>query len=370
MTITTTGTSNTTIGPAQYADMTQVLAPKFLVDGPNDLIPSYSNGTAYVSQGAGWIAGARVNITGSDTVSIPSVSSGTKMYAICIRVDWSKGATDSASLVAIAGTATVPVNSSRTPNTSAINRIPGVMYDAVVAVVTRKSGTTTAVSFTDYRMWGGDGGPIRVTDAGFNDPRYYDARIGTMIGTDRDKYRKRLDNDGVWRPVGSDSNPWKLWTPTFRYYKDGWGTPGISGGAAVALGTQGTYFGRYRIDDGVLTGYVQVTTGSGANFGSGFITVDLPVPCAQWVMDSWSNGHLFTDTSFGGDKKLDWPSQVLVKGGWTRGMLFVPTSGDYSDMQLHMATKPGMGAGSGYPMIVNGPSTGAVYTYTLQYPVE
>lgn len=370
MSITTVGTANTTIGSSQYADMTQVLAPRFIVDGPNDLIPSYSGGTAYVSQGSAFIAGARVSITGSETVAVPSVSSGTKAYAICLRVDWSKGASDATSLVAISGTSSVQINTSSTPNTNAINRIPGVMYDAVVAVVFRKAGTTTAQSFTDYRMWGGDGGPIRVSDSGFTDPRYYDARVGTIIGTDRDKFRKRLDNDRVWRAIGADSNPWKLWTPTLRYYKGGWDTPGVSGGSPVALGTQGQYSGRYRIDDGMLTGYVQVTTGSGANFGEGFITLDLPVPCASWVLDSWSNGHMFIDQSFGADGKFDWFSQVLIKGGWSRGLLFVPHSGDYTNMELHMAVKPGMGAGSGYPVILTGPSTGAVYTYKLEYPVE
>lgn len=42
MAFTAIATANTTIGPAQYADMAQALAPRFLVDTPNDLQPSYS----------------------------------------------------------------------------------------------------------------------------------------------------------------------------------------------------------------------------------------------------------------------------------------------------------------------------------------
>lgn len=362
MALTALATANTTIGPSQYADMAQALAPRFLVDTPTALQPSYGSGTVTLQPGACLIAGTRVRATSTESVAVPSVSSGTKTYTIVIRVDWSLGA-NAASVVCLP---TTSINNSTSPNTAAINRIPGVMYDAVIATVTRRAGYTTATSFTDYRAWGGDGGPLRVSDAALLDPYMIDARAGTFISTDRGAFTKRLDNDGVWRAVGTDSNPWRVWTPTLRYYGSSSPT-GTSGGTAVTLGTQGTYSARYRIVDGMLDGFVQITTGSGANFGTGPITMDLPVACASWQADTWSMGHIFTDTSFGADKSLDWHSEVLIKAGWTRGMLFTNPSGDYSDMVYHAADH---GTGKGSPELRGAKSIGAVYTYNVTYPVD
>lgn len=368
MAITALATANTTIGPSQYADMTQALAPRFLVDSPTDLQTHYSGGVVTVQAGAALMAGTRVRVTGSESIGIPAVSFGTKAYAVVMRVDWSKGADDAAQLAVISGTSTIPVNNTNSPNLDQINRIPGVVYDAVLAVVVRRGGSTAAVSFTDYRAWGGDGGPLRVTAGALEDPRYFDMRAGTFISTERSAFTKRLDNDGVWRDVGTASNPWKLWTPTLRF--NGTTPPnGVSGGDPVALGTQGTYSGRYRVVDGMLDGFVQITTGTGNQFGTGPITMDVPVPCANWQSDTWSNGHIYTDTSNGGDQNLDWPSQALIKAGWTRALLFTPPSGDYSNLQAHASSTDGL-AGSGIPHIWGGYSVGSVYTYNISYPVD
>ena len=58
-----------------------------------------------------------------------------------------------------------------------------------------------------------------------------------------------------------------------------------------------------------------------------------------------------------------------MKAGWTRGLLFAPVSGDFNDMKFHAATVDGK-PGSGTPRIDNAPSTGAIYTYNLSYPVD
>lgn len=362
MALTALATANTTIGPSQYADMAQALAPRFLVDTPTALQPSYNSGTVTLQPGACLIAGTRVRATSTETVSVPSVSSGTRTFTIVIRVDWSKG-TDAATLVCLP---TTTVNNSTSPNPSAINRIPGVLYDAVVATVSRRAGYSAAMEFIDFRTWGGDGGPLRVSDPALLNPYMIDAREGTFISTDRGTYTKRLDNDGVWRNVGTASNPWRAWTPTLRYY--GTSAPnGSSGGNPVYLGTQGMYSGRFRIVDGMLDGFVQITTGSGANFGTGPITMDVPLPCANWQSDTWSMGHIFTDKSFGADKPLDWHSEVLVKAGWTRGLLFTNPEGNYSDLIFHTADN---GNGQGHPRLNGAKSIGAVYTYNICYPVD
>lgn len=365
MALTALATANTTIGPSQYADMAQALAPRFLVDTPTTLQPSYRSGTVTLQPGACLIAGTRVRATSTESVAVPSVSSGTKTYTIVIRVDWAKG-TDAASVVCLP---TTTVNNSTSPNTSAINRIPGVLYDAVVATVTRQAGYTTATDFTDYRAWGGDGGPLRVSDSALLNPTMLDARAGTFISTDRGLYTKRLDNDGVWRTVGTDSNPWRVWTPTLRYYSKT--VPnGTSGGTVVGLGNGGTASARYRIVDGMLDGYVYISPGStGATLGDGPITMDLPVACANWQEDTWSMGHLYT-TGYGGDGSYDWHMEMLVKKGWTRGLLFTNPSELNSRLEPYRSANAySFGPGTGIPYIKGGYPVGPI-TMHVNYPVD
>lgn len=363
MAITALATTNTTIGPAQFADMAQALAPRFLVDAPSHLRPTYSGGTVSVSAGASLACGTRIRVTGTETVSIPSVSSGTRAYAVVIRIDWSKGANDAATLVAIPSPV---VNQSSTPNTSQINRIPGVVYDALLCTVTRRAGTTTASAFTDLRMWGGDGGPIRVGDAALASPGMLDARAGTMIATEQNAYTKRLDNDMVWRAVGTDSNPWRLWTPTLRYY--GSSAPnGTSGGTVAGLGSGGFSTARYRVVDGMLDGFVSISPGAtGATLGTGPITFDLPMTCASWQEDTWSMGHLYT-RGYGGDGNYDWHMEGLIKRGWQRCMLFTNPRIDDARLRPYVAQN-GNGAGTGVPYINGGFPVGDI-TLHVQYPV-
>ena len=361
MALTALATANTTIGPAQYADMAQALAPRFIVDSPTDMNPVYSGGTLSLQSGACLAAGTRIRATGSTSVAIPSVASGSRTYAVVIRIDWSKGAGDAATLVALTGTT---VNSSQTPNSASINRIPGVLYDALICTVTRTAGTTSA-TVADMRVWGGDGGPMRVGAAALASPALLDMRAGSMISTDQNQYTKRKDNDGVWRDVGTPSNPWRFWTPTLRYY--GSDIPnGTTGGTPVSLGTNGLYSGRYRVVDGLLSGFIQVVRGpSGSQFGTGMITADLPLPCANWQPDTWSMGHMYTS---GGDGKYDWHSEMLVKAGWTRGLIWVNPIANDVRLEPHQNSRTG-NAGSGIPFINGGYSNADVYTYNIQYPV-
>ncbi|RAV34262.1 hypothetical protein [Corynebacterium heidelbergense] len=367
MAITALATSNTTIGPAQYADMSQILTARFKVDSPNDLRPSAgSSRTVSVSSGAGFAGGTRIRSTGTETISCDSQSSGSRWDAIVIRIDWSSA---TQRLAVVKGTSsTVPVNTSSAPNTAQINRIPGVLYDALVCVVQVNAGSTTVANLTDYRTWGGDGGPLRVTDAALSSPSLLDARPGTWIATDQGKLTKRLDDDGVWRSVGTQSNPWKLWTPTLRFY--GTGVPnGTSGGTVAGLGNGGSASGRYRIVDGLLDGYIYVQPGStGATYGDGPMTVDLPMACASWQEDTWSMGHLFT-FGYGGDGNYDWHAELLVKKGWNRGQMFTNARIDDARLWPYQCQRPNGGPGSGTPFIANGYPVGT-WTFHVTYPVD
>lgn len=365
MALTALATSNTTIGPSQYADMAQALAPRFLVDSPNDMRPSLSGSTVSITAGNALVAGTRVRASGTTTVTLPSATSVARTYVVVLRVDWSKGATDSATLVQLPYTSTATViNQTSTPDTTKVNRIPGVMYDAVLAYVALGTGSTFIL---DFRVWGGDGGPLRVQQAAMDAPTLLDARPGTVISTEKSQFTKRLDSDGVWRDIGTASNPWRMWTPTLRYYgKDA--PNGTSGGTPVNLGTGGQYNARYRVVDGMLDGFISVVTGTGNMFGTGALTFDLPLPCAAWQPDVWNEGHVYTSTANGGDGNFDWLAQALIKAGWVRALIYTPHSGDFSNLQPHRASWDGT-VGTGIPYIAGGWSVGSVYTFHISYPV-
>ena len=366
MAITALATTNTSIGPAQYADMAQALAPRFLVDGPVDLMPYWSSGYLSVQSGAALVAGTRIRVTSTETVTIPAPTSGAREYAVVLRVDWSKGASDAATLVRLGGsTGAVPVNGTSTPNLSLINRIPGVMYDALIARIVR---TSTGAMVYDYRTWGGDGGPIRVSAAAMAAPQLLDARRGTFISTDRGEMTKRLDDDGVWRNVLTESNPWRTWTPTLRYYGDKL-PDGISGGSVVGIGNGGRSSARYRIVDGMLDGYIYWQPGgTGATLGQGPVTIDLPHPCANWQEDSWSMGHFF-NFGYGGDGSYDWHTELLVKAGWTRGLIWVNPFKDDTRLLPYQAAAPNGAPGTGRPFVAGGFTVGT-FTYHINYPVD
>lgn len=363
MSFSTVATQNSVVGPEQFADMMQATAPRFVVDGPNDLRPSYSSGVVSIQPGSALIGGARVQATGSNSVRLPTVSYGARSYMVCLRVNWSKSTSEAVELVALQNAQT---NTTNTPNTSKVNRIPGVLYDAIICEALVSSGRVT---LTDYRVWGGDGGTLRVTPEALNTPSGLDLRRGAMISTDRGTYTKRLDDDGVWRDVGTASNPWKQWQPVLRYYGNDSGYNGSEPGTAVNLGTGGQYKGYYRVVDGMLDGFISITTGVGNQFGTGQITVDLPLKCAAWMPDTWSYGHLYISTQNGADRNLDFPMEILVKAGWMRGALFAPVAGDYSNVEVHASSWDG-GPGTGVPKLASGWSVGSVYTMHVAYPVN
>lgn len=365
MAITALATANTSIGPAQYADMAQALAPRFVVDSPTDLRPSISGTTVSLTAGAALAAGTRLRVSGTTTTTLPTATSYQKTYVVAIRVDWSKGAADAATLINLPWSSTV-VNTTSTPDTAKVNRIPGVLYDAVLGLATIGGGVSASI--VDLRTWGGDGGPLRINQGGLDNPSMLDARPGTMISTERGQYTKRLDSDGVWRDVGTASNPWKMWTPTFRYYGNGT-INGVSGGTPVGLGTGGQYNARYRVTDGLLDGFVSVTTAAGNQFGTGPLTFDLPLPCANWQPDVWCEGHIYTSQANGGDGNFDWAAQAMIKAGWSRAQIFAPHSSDYCAMEPHKSSTDG-GPNTGIPVIINGWSVGSVYTFHVSYPVQ
>lgn len=366
MAITALATQNTTIGPAQFADMIAPLKVGFKVDSPNDLKPSFSGHTVTITAGSGNAGGTRIKATTSHSVTVPSVSSGQMWHAICLRIDWSSSDVD---LVAIKGTSSsIPINKTTTANTSSMNRIPGVLYDAMIAHVLVKPGGIS--SLADSRMHGGEGGPYIVSDAMINGPSTLDVKPGTWIATDQAKITKRKDVDGSWRTVQAESNPWKTWTPTVRYHGMSATDIGVGSGTLATLGTGGKASGRYRVVDGLLDGFVSIETGPNYRFGTGAITFDLPMQCVEWQPDVWINGHIWMASgTTGGSTSYDFPAQCLIKAGWTQAQIFAPQKAEVSNQQPHLASKTGA-KGEGVPLISNGLSVGSLYVFHVSYPVE
>ncbi|MDK8450998.1 hypothetical protein [Corynebacterium mastitidis] len=350
--------------------MTQSLTARFKTDGPNDLKPTAGSGLRVsVAAGAGFAAGARINSTSTESVTISAPSSGSRWDAVVLRIDWQKSTAD---LVAVQGTASAPPSTvtSGSGRTTSINRIPGTRYDALLALVRVSAGRSTVESLLDMRMWGGDGGPYRVTGNGLANAQHLDARVGTWIATDRSTETKRLDDDGTWRAIGTQANPYKTWNPVMRFHNQT-RVSGTSGGDPVGLGNAPQVSGRYVVTDGWLKGMVSIRTGQGKRFGAGPLTIDLPLPCANWQSDVWNNGHIYWDRTNGGDSEADWPAQLLIKTGWTQGLIWAPRSKDDSRMGIHQSTAPGKGGASlGVPHNPNGWSDGTVYTFELSYPVD
>lgn len=365
MAISMIGAANTQIGPAAFADLTTPLAPRFVCDGPTDLQPSYDRGTITVQPGSCWVSGARITLTGTNTATVPSVASGSAWGVLVLRVDWTAGTAKLVYLV------TNQLNNTAPADTAKINRVPGVMYDALICQVQRTAGSTSATAFKDYRVWGGDGGPLRSTSEGVDTGaggRWFDLRPGSMLATEDGSFTKLKRSDGTWSAIGTDSNPWRLWTPTMRFY--GTGTPnGTTGGTVAGMGSGSSVSARYRVVDGMLDGYIYIQAGAtGATWGDGPVTIDLPMQCASWQEDTWSMGHLFT-TGYSSDGSYDWHAEMLIKRGWTRGMLWTnPTIGD-TRLKPYMCQRTNGGAGTGVPYINGGFPVGT-WTFHINYPVS
>lgn len=374
MTITALATQNTQVGPSQFADMEAATTAPFVVDSPTDLKPSEgSNRTVSISAGAAMAGGSRVRSTSTETVTCQAVSSGIRYDAICLRIDWTAG---TQRMVAIQGNSSgIVINTTGGPDKSKVNRIPGVLYDALIAVATVQSGSSNLYRLVDYRMWGGLGGPYRVNSLAIGTPGYFDVRRGTYIETDRSAETRRLDDDGIWRAIGSTSNPWVQWTPTLRYYGNS-EINGKDGGTVAGLGNGGYMTGRYRIVDSILDGYVYIEPGAtGATWGTGPLTIDLPYAMASWQGNTWSQGH-FYNFGYSGEANFDWHAETLIKAGWKRGMLWSSQGGLESRLAPMQAAQYGTdigggvsAPGTGVPKINNGWTVGTI-TMHLSYPVD
>lgn len=370
MAITALATQNTTVGPTQFADMMWAMDTPCKVDSAADLRPTLgANRQISIAPGAGMVGGSRVRSTSVETVTLDTVSSGSRWDVVCLRVDWLAG---TAAIVVVKGTSSGfnTVTSGTSPDTSKVNRLPGIMYDLQLAIC---KVTTSGVSeMVDGRMWGGDGAAFFVSQSLIDNTWTMGwCKPGTTIQTDKGQYTKRLDNDGTWRSIGTAANPWIDWTPTLRYWEDkpNTGNPNDAAGI-VNLGGSSTCRGRYRIDSGYLTGKISIVKGVNSVFGWGPLTVDLPKPVAAGWWDLWWGGHIYLDKRSQGSGVWDFACQLSSRGGSSVGAIWAPYGSGNVELRLHRAADSSFGNGTGSPYINGAISDGDVYAFDISYPVD
>lgn len=174
-------------GAASYDDVAwanarSLVEPRFSVANFSAWRPTVVAGVdRSISIAPGWAQACGVSALNgaASTVTFGANAGASIRYdALVARFDWT---TRTATLVALPGGSVAPAinGSTTTPNTALVNRIPGKMYDAWIALVgVRPSvGAFAAGDVTDVRVWSAAGSglvtPVR--------PDYPDAPEGAII---------------------------------------------------------------------------------------------------------------------------------------------------------------------------------------------
>lgn len=139
--------------------------PPFTVGNSGDWKPSINTGanrTMNIASGIGQAYGVYDRTDTTETITFAANVTGTDRYdALVARFNWT---TKTRTFVVIPGTSSPPgVNSTQTLDVSQINRIPGVRYDALIAIVRIPNGRTIFQPgdlYSDMRTWGGATGPM------------------------------------------------------------------------------------------------------------------------------------------------------------------------------------------------------------------
>jgi hypothetical protein len=113
--------------------------------------------TVSVASGAGWGHGVLDTETANTTVACEALSSGTRWDLIALRRNWQPLAGGPTSVVAISGTSTKEL-----PSTRLI--VPGVEDDQPLALVQWSSTQTQPADIIDLRCWAGNGGLVAKDD--------------------------------------------------------------------------------------------------------------------------------------------------------------------------------------------------------------
>lgn len=205
MTVTHTSAGFTgTVDQVAWANMMSMAAPRFRVGSATDWAVSVSGSTARtinIAAGAGYSCGVRDSTTSADTVAFATNGGGSSRYdALVASYVWG---TPGVTFKAITGTTSPPaVNTTTTVNNAQINRIPGVQYDALLAVVQIRPsvGILSSGDLFDMRPYGGLSGPVMLPNSTYLS--IVDGRPGTEVYA--------VDTKFMWLTL--DGSTW-TWPP-------------------------------------------------------------------------------------------------------------------------------------------------------------
>lgn len=178
---------------------------RFRVNSSTDWTPTADAGvnrTVNIAAGAAVACGVYDATTASDAVTFAANSGGTDRFdAVVARYDWS---TMTVSFAVVQGTSVIPavVKTGTVVDNTKINWLPGLRYDAVLAVIrVRPSVTILApADLYDCRPWG-SWSNLNVVSAAYRD--LVDADANAVIretggANTRVAYQKQID--GTWLP--------------------------------------------------------------------------------------------------------------------------------------------------------------------------
>lgn len=195
-------------------------------------VDTSANLTVDIAAGSGQAFGVRDTTSSSASVAVAAnTGSGTRYDAIVATFNWA-ASTPATSFGVVQGTTAGPpaVTTSGSPVAGTINRIPGVQYDAVLAIVEVRVGV----------------GLLSTTD--LFDSRVIGGLAGTPITTPTTKYRNVVD--AAFPFISTTTTPYAIWStavgddsyrtvgrisipdPGFAYYVRAYGTVELTGAAS------------------------------------------------------------------------------------------------------------------------------------------
>jgi hypothetical protein len=166
--------------------------------------------TVTVAAGSGYAAGVSDSTTATDSLTFAANTGGsTRFDAVVARFVWGS---DTATFNVIQGTTSPPaLQTSGAVNAARINRLPGVQYDMLLAIVQVRVGVGafSAGDVFDCRLWGGYGGELQATaELSGTIVSTLDVAPGAKVRFNS-PYKRRLTYDGAtWLP----ENTWRAMT--------------------------------------------------------------------------------------------------------------------------------------------------------------
>lgn len=347
------------VGEAEGARRWWRAGVPFMVNSPGEFYVRALAGqqrTVEVSNGVALICGVQVTETVDRTLGFEAnVGTTTRYDLVVLKLEWLGLGSSRVSLEVKKGTTSPPVPT----------RTPGVLYEAVLAVVqiTPNTGQLSGSMVYQLTPWAGKGGAVRVAQSSYIS--FLDIEEGTEVVTENNKYRQRKSIGGTFEIVEAEAQPWSTWNPNLR----------TTAGTPVVLGTGGVQRGRYKVIRNMVFAEVEIRRGTaGSDFKFNDLMISLPPgqtptfpasPSSDYLGIQWMLGHLYVTAGL-----TDWRCQVAVNTGWADAGIWTPTSATDVRMRPWRSSDASYAAGTGIPQQAGQYTEGEVFTAVLRYAVR